>query len=62
MTHVYLDGENGEYEAPRKFATRIELNLVEMKRSRKTTAFCCGAGGACNSFKESETWGQEDKC
>ncbi len=48
----YLGRGNGEYEAPRNLLQKLEVELVEMKRSR-TRGFCCGAGGA-QFFKEPE--------
>lgn len=48
----YLGRANGEYEAPRNLLQKLEVELVEMKRSR-TRGFCCGAGGA-QFFKEPE--------
>ena len=48
----YLGRANSEYEAPREVLSKLNANLVEMKRS-KATALCCGAGGA-QMFKEPE--------
>jgi len=48
----YLGRGNGEYEAPRNLLQKLEVELVEMKRS-KSRGFCCGAGGA-QFFKEPE--------
>ena len=48
----YLGRGNGEYEAPRQLLEKLEVELVEMKRSRKR-GLCCGAGGA-QMFKEPE--------
>ncbi len=48
----YLGRGNGEYQAPRDLLQKLEVELVEMKRS-KTRGFCCGAGGA-QFFKEPE--------
>lgn len=53
----YLGRGNGEYHAPRNLLQKLEVELVEMKRS-KTTGFCCGAGGA-QFFKESEPGDKE---
>ena len=48
----YLGRANGEYEAPRELLTKLDAELVEMKRC-KSNALCCGAGGA-QMFKEPE--------
>lgn len=48
----YLGRANNIYEAPRKLLEALDLDLVEMHRSR-TTGLCCGAGGA-QMFKEAE--------
>lgn len=48
----YLGRANSEYDAPRDVLSKLNANLVEMKRS-KATALCCGAGGA-QMFKEPE--------
>ena len=48
----YLGRGNGEYEAPRELLRRLDVELVEMKRS-KAKGLCCGAGGA-QMFKEPE--------
>ncbi len=48
----YLGRANNIYEAPRKVLEAIDVELVEMKRS-KSNGFCCGAGGA-QVFKEDE--------
>ena len=48
----YLGRGNGIYEAPRKVLEALNIELVEMKRCRKT-GLCCGAGGA-QMFKEEE--------
>ncbi len=48
----YLGRANAVYEAPREILAKTNANLVEMKR-HKTTALCCGAGGA-QMFKEPE--------
>ncbi|HMP29717.1 MAG TPA: (Fe-S)-binding protein [Saprospiraceae bacterium] len=48
----YLGRINGEYEAPRKLLEALDIELVELKRS-KSTGLCCGAGGA-QMFKEDE--------
>lgn len=48
----YLGRANDVYEAPRALLETLGVELVEMKRHRKT-ALCCGAGGA-QMFKEPE--------
>ncbi len=48
----YLGRANNVYEAPRELLTKLEAELVEMKKCRKN-GLCCGAGGA-QMFKESE--------
>src|SRR5690606_15867171 len=48
----YLGRANNEYEAPRELLEKLEVELVEMKRS-KAKGLCCGAGGA-QMFKEPE--------
>ncbi|MBD0832155.1 (Fe-S)-binding protein [Aestuariibaculum sediminum] len=48
----YLGRANEVYEAPRALLQTLGVELVEMKRHRKT-ALCCGAGGA-QMFKEPE--------
>ncbi|MCR8668186.1 (Fe-S)-binding protein [Aestuariibaculum sp. M13] len=48
----YLGRANDVYEAPRALLQTLGVELVEMKRHRKT-ALCCGAGGA-QMFKEPE--------
>ncbi|NDV42620.1 (Fe-S)-binding protein [Flagellimonas sediminis] len=48
----YLGRANAVYEAPREVLAKTNADLVEMKR-HKTTALCCGAGGA-QMFKEPE--------
>src|SRR5690606_26706527 len=48
----YLGRGNNEYVAPRNLLQKLEVELVEMKRSKKRS-FCCGAGGA-QFFKEPE--------
>lgn len=48
----YLGRANNEYEAPRSILNKTNATVVEMKRS-KSTALCCGAGGA-QMFKEPE--------
>ncbi len=48
----YLGRANDEYEAPRAVLSKLEADLVEMKRC-KQNGLCCGAGGA-QMFKEPE--------
>lgn len=48
----YLGRGNNEYVAPRNLLHKLEVELVETKRSKKRS-FCCGAGGA-QFFKEPE--------
>lgn len=48
----YLGRANDVYEAPRSLLKTLGVDLVEMKRNRRT-ALCCGAGGA-QMFKEPE--------
>lgn len=48
----YLGRINGIYEAPRSVMDALQLELIEMKRS-KQNGLCCGAGGA-QMFKEEE--------
>jgi Fe-S oxidoreductase len=49
----YLGRANNVYEAPRDVLSKLDAELVEMKRSR-ANGLCCGAGGA-QMFKEEET-------
>ena len=53
----YLGRANDVYETPRQLIRRLGVKNTEMKRS-KSTALCCGAGGA-QMFKEPEQ-GQMD--
>lgn len=48
----YLGRANEVYEAPRALLEALDVDLVEMKRSRKN-GLCCGAGGA-QMWKEDE--------
>ena len=48
----YLGRGNNVYEAPRDVISKLDAELVEMKRS-KANGLCCGAGGA-QMFKEEE--------
>ncbi|MBU2020427.1 MAG: (Fe-S)-binding protein [Bacteroidetes bacterium] len=53
----YLGRANNVYEAPRELITKLDAELVEMKRC-KTNGLCCGAGGA-QMFKEAEKGDKE---
>ncbi len=53
----YLGRSNGVYEAPREVLSKLDAELVEMKRC-KAKGLCCGAGGA-QMFKESEAGNKE---
>lgn len=53
----YLGRGNDVYEAPRQVIEKLDVELVEMKRSR-AKGFCCGAGGA-QMFKEAEPGNRE---
>ena len=53
----YLGRANDVYEAPRELLTKLDAELVEMKRCR-TKGLCCGAGGA-QMFKEAEKGNKE---
>ena len=48
----YIGRANNIYEAPRKVLEALDVELIEMKRSR-SYGLCCGAGGA-QVFKEEE--------
>ncbi|MGG8496567.1 (Fe-S)-binding protein [Tenacibaculum sp. TC6] len=48
----YLGRANDVYETPRDLIRRLGVKMTEMKR-HKSTALCCGAGGA-QMFKEPE--------
>ena len=48
----YLGRANEIYEAPRELISKLDAELVEMRRC-KSNALCCGAGGA-QMFKEPE--------
>jgi Fe-S oxidoreductase len=48
----YIGRANNIYEAPRKVLEALDVELVEMKRSR-SNGLCCGAGGS-QVFKEEE--------
>ncbi len=53
----YLGRGNHVYEAPREVIEKLDIELVEMKRSREH-GLCCGAGGA-QMFKEAEPGDRE---
>src|ERR1700752_424068 len=53
----YLGRANDVYEAPRDVIKSLDVDLVEMKRS-KAKGLCCGAGGA-QMFKEAEKGNKE---
>ena len=53
----YLGRSNGVYEAPREVLSKLDAELVEMKRC-KAKGLCCGAGGA-QMFKEAEAGNKE---
>jgi heterodisulfide reductase subunit D len=48
----YLGRANGVYEAPREILSKLDADLVELKRC-KANGLCCGAGGG-QMFKEPE--------
>ncbi len=48
----YLGRANDVYETPRELIKRLGVKMTEMRR-HKSTALCCGAGGA-QMFKEPE--------
>jgi Fe-S oxidoreductase len=48
----YLGRANDIYEIPRNLIQQLDVDLAEMKQSRKN-GLCCGAGGA-QMFKEEE--------
>jgi len=53
----YLGRANEVYESPRDLIRKLGVNLTEMKR-HKSTALCCGAGGA-QMFKDAEAGDKE---
>ena len=53
----YLGRANQVYEAPRDLIQKLDVELVEMKRS-KANGLCCGAGGA-QMFKDAEPGNKE---
>lgn len=53
----YLGRANDVYESPRDLIRRLGVKVTEMKRS-KSTALCCGAGGA-QMFKDAEKGDKE---
>jgi Fe-S oxidoreductase len=52
-----LGRANKIYEAPRDLIQKLDVELVEMKRS-KANGLCCGAGGA-QMFKDAEAGNKE---
>ncbi|NQX80448.1 MAG: (Fe-S)-binding protein [Flavobacteriaceae bacterium] len=53
----YLGRANNIYEVPREIISKLEVELVEMKKC-KTNGLCCGAGGA-QMFKDAEKGDKE---
>ncbi len=53
----YLGRGNSIYEVPRDLLSKLDAELVEMKRC-KANGLCCGAGGA-QMFKEAEKGNKE---
>jgi Fe-S oxidoreductase len=53
----YLGRANNVYEAPRELIEKLDVELLEMKRS-KANGLCCGAGGA-QMFKDAEPGNKE---
>ena len=53
----YLGRGNGIFDIPRTLLKDAGFNILEMKRSKKSS-FCCGAGGA-QMFKEPEKGGKD---
>lgn len=53
----YLGRGNGIFDSPRELLERTGVELMEMKRSKRS-ALCCGAGGA-QMFKEAEPGDKE---
>jgi Fe-S oxidoreductase len=53
----YLGRANNVYEAPRDLIQKLDVELLEMKRS-KANGLCCGAGGA-QMFKDAEQGDKE---
>ncbi|MDZ4752220.1 MAG: (Fe-S)-binding protein [Flavobacteriales bacterium] len=53
----YLGRGNNIYEVPRDLLSKLDAELVEMKRC-KANGLCCGAGGA-QMFKEAEKGNKE---
>jgi Fe-S oxidoreductase len=54
---MLLGKANKVYEAPRDLIAKLDVELVEMKRS-KANGLCCGAGGA-QMFKDAEPGNKE---
>lgn len=53
----YLGRANEVYDAPRDLIKALQVDLVEMKRTKRNS-FCCGAGGA-QMFKDAEKGNKE---
>jgi len=53
----YLGRANEVYDAPRDLIKALQVDLVEMKRTKRNS-FCCGAGGA-QMFKDAEKGDKE---
>lgn len=53
----YLGRANDVYESPRELLRSLGIKMTEMKR-HKSTALCCGAGGA-QMFKDAEKGDKE---
>jgi heterodisulfide reductase subunit D len=53
----YLGRANEVFDAPRDLIKALQVNLMEMKRSKRNS-FCCGAGGA-QMFKDAEKGNKE---
>ena len=53
----YLGRANDVYESPRELLRSLGMKMTEMKR-HKSTALCCGAGGA-QMFKDAEKGDKE---
>lgn len=49
----YLGRYNGEFEAPRRILDALQVDRVEMPRSRNES-FCCGAGGGHAFFEDAD--------